>query len=69
MSVLMMILEAKAKLQQVYSKQEPSDPMCADIYHDNALKDTFKAHRDKIKHLLPLLSLNLPYRHWAWPIA
>ena len=69
MSVLMMILEAKAKLRQLYSKQEPSDPMCADIYHVNALKDTLKAHKDKIKHFLSLLSSNLPYRHWACPIA
>ena len=64
-----MILEDKAKLRQVYSRQEPSDPMCADIYYVNALKDTFKAHRDKIEHLLPLLRFKLSYRHGAWPIA
>ena len=69
MLVFMMILEKKAKLRQVYSNQETSDPMGADIYYVNDLKDTFKAHRDKIKYLLPLLSFKLSYRHGAWPIA
>ena len=64
-----MILYDIAKLRQVYSKQETSDLMCADIYYVYALKDTFKAHTDKIKHLLPLLSFKLSYRHGVWPIA
>ena len=46
----MMILEDKAKLGQVYSRQKPSDPMCAYIYYVNALKDTFKAHRGEIEN-------------------